>query len=171
MGTARETVIAVESGINTEDGKMRKFIGSLFGAAVTATFLATAPGAQAVPAPASALAPAGVQESISSSFYCGAANVWRRCSLTSSHYPAAWTWELNGVSPSVHLLVDNHAAGGEACRIIVNGGTFDARYIDPTYKLWTWLGNAGRDPEIQLECIRRSQSGDAGIGGRIQFNY
>ncbi|MEV6961602.1 hypothetical protein AB0M97_20850 [Streptomyces sp. NPDC051207] len=147
---------------------MRKFIGSVFLAAAASTLLATAPGAQAAPAAASG--PAGAQDSWRTAFYCGSADTWTTCSPSSSEFPAEAVWYPGG-SPSVHLLVNNHAAGGEACRIVVNGGRFDVRYIDPTYNLWTWLGNTGSNPRVQLECIRRSPSGDAGIGGYIQFNY
>ncbi|MBT2895936.1 hypothetical protein [Streptomyces sp. McG3] len=151
---------------------MRKTIASLFSAAVAATFLATAPGAHAAPATASAIDPAGAQASDRYTFYCGAANVWTKCSHSAGEFPGVAEWEgVGGVSPSAHILVNNHASGGEACRIIVNGGRFDVRYIDPTYNSWTWLGNTGPNPVVQLECIRRSQSGDAGIGGYIQFNY
>ncbi|QIQ06360.1 hypothetical protein [Streptomyces liangshanensis] len=148
---------------------MRKFIGSLF-AVMAGAVLATAPGAQAAPVEAAVARPADAQQSWRTTFYCGSADTWTRCSFSSSDFPETAEW-LPGGSPSVHLLVNNHAAAGEACRIVVNGGRFDARYIDPGYNLWTWLGNTGADPAVQLECIRRSQSGDAGIGGYIQFNY
>ncbi|GGS24811.1 MULTISPECIES: hypothetical protein [Streptomyces] len=148
---------------------MRKLIGSLLGI-VAGTLLVTAPGVQAAPMETAVAKPAGAQQSWKTTFYCGSADTWTRCSLNSSDFPRPAEW-LPGGSPSAHLLVDNHAAGGEACRIVVNGGRFDPRYIDPGYNRWTWLGNTGTDPAVQLECIRRSQSGDAGIGGYIQFNY
>ncbi|MFI8169803.1 hypothetical protein ACIGAN_26080 [Streptomyces sp. NPDC085931] len=148
---------------------MKKFIGSLFITAVATTLLATAPGAQAATGGADALQLARSQDSLKTTFYCGSADTWTVCSWTSSDFPAEKVWLPDG-SPSAHLLVNNHAAGGEACRIIVNGGRFDVRYIDSTYNLWTWMGNTGPEPVVQLECIRRSQSGDAGIGGYMQFN-
>jgi hypothetical protein len=148
---------------------MRKFISSMFVAAVAAPLLVTAPGAQAVPAGAGTVGPAGTQATLRTTFYCGSADTWTICSWTSSDFPAEKVWLPDG-SPSAHLLVNNHAAGGEACRIIVNGDRFDARYVDPTYNLWTWMGNTGPEPVVKLECIRRGQTGDAGIGGYMQFN-
>ncbi len=148
---------------------MRQRIGSVFFTAVATALFATAPGAQAAPGGAGLIGTAGAQEVLKTTFYCGSADTWTVCSWTASDFPAEKVWLPDG-SPSAHLLVNNHAAGGEACRIIVNGGRFDARYIDPTYNLWTWMGNTGLEPVVQLECIRRSQSGDAGIGGYMQFN-
>ncbi len=148
---------------------MRKLIGSWCFTAFAATSLAVAPGAQATSGAAGTAGSTSAQESLKTTFYCGSADTWTICSWTSSDFPAEKVWLPDG-SPSAHLLVNNHAAGGEACRIIVNGGRFDVRYIDPTYNLWTWMGDTGPEPVVQLECIRRSQSGDAGIGGYMQFN-
>ncbi|MER7805098.1 hypothetical protein ABTX71_32805 [Streptomyces parvulus] len=148
---------------------MRESINRVFFAAVATVCLATAPGAQAAPAVANGIGHESAQAPLKTTFYCGSADTWTICSWTSNDFPAEKVWLPDG-SPSAHLLVNNHAAGGEACRIIVNGGRFDTRYIDPTYNQWTWLGNTGPEPVVQLECIRRSQSGDAGIGGYMQFN-
>jgi hypothetical protein len=127
---------------------------------------AAAAGMLAAAAPAAAT-PTG---SMKTTFYCGSADTWSMCSLTSDQFPYHTTW-FPVASSSAHIQVLNHAAGGEYCRIIVNGGRFDIRTIAPTYTLWTWLGNTGPNPSVQLECQRANPSGDAGIGGYIQFNY
>ncbi|MFI6025299.1 hypothetical protein [Amycolatopsis magusensis] len=127
---------------------------------------ATALAASLLPVASASAAP---EASARDTFYCAAATTWTFCSSSSSD-PNPRIWRF-GTPVSAHVLVNNHAAGGERCRIVVDGGTYDTRTIAPTYHLWTWLGNTGDEPAISLECVRAAASGDAGIGGYIQFNY
>lgn len=69
----------------------------------------------------------------------------------------------------IYIRIDNHAAGGERCRLFINGrGHTDWKYInagDNTVKFMAQ--NVPHNTGFNVRCQRRAAGGDAGIGGLV----
>jgi hypothetical protein len=97
------------------------------------------------------------------SFYCAAATAETVCEPT---------YIVTGEYIDIWVTIDNHAAGGERCRLFVNGrGYTPWLYLDTTNDFAKIGENVPGNTGFNIRCQRRHGSGDAGIGGYLGATY
>ncbi|MFG1641357.1 hypothetical protein ACGFMK_13820 [Amycolatopsis sp. NPDC049252] len=158
--------------------------GSGFGFAVVGLSLVTAsvlaPPASATPrtapgsdVPVSAGAPASAQ-AIPGGFYCGNATspvVCIPCRPDKGEPTCAYAPFESAATAMRYVMIDNHASGGERCRLYVDGvGLYNWIYIDAGDSSEHEIGTipAGRGYNVRCQA-RAAQPSDAGIGGVIYY--
>jgi hypothetical protein len=129
-----------------------------------AAALLVAPAARAEPTTGQADAPG---------FYCGAASTSVPCRPCRPDKgpdcgPGA---HRGGMYPGmIYVSIDNHAAGGEVCRLYVDGvGYYNNIWFDAGDYGAHAMGTVPANRRYNVYCMRRAASGDAGIGGYIGY--
>jgi len=94
--------------------------------------------------------------------YCAAATAETVCSPS---------YIANTGSGNIFLGIDNHANGGERCRLYINGrghtGWVEIHVNDGYHQM---AANVADGVGFNVRCHRLASSGDAGIGGLVWLN-